>query len=67
MMEKQRFIVIGVSDSRQQYFKPEVVQLIKDGKVFSGGLRHREIVQDLLPTKAEWINIVVPLDEVFAQ
>jgi precorrin-6B C5,15-methyltransferase / cobalt-precorrin-6B C5,C15-methyltransferase len=67
MMEKQRFIVIGLSDSRQQYFKPEVVQLIKDGKVFSGGLRHREIVQDLLPTGAQWINIVVPLDEVFAQ
>ena len=66
-MEKQRFIVIGLSDSRQQYFKPEVVQLIKDGKVFSGGLRHREIVQDLLPTGAQWINIVVPLDEVFAQ
>lgn len=66
-MEKQRFIVIGLSDSRQQYFKPEIVQLIKAGKVFSGGLRHREIVQDLLPTGVQWINIVVPLDEVFAR
>ncbi|WP_321331997.1 precorrin-6y C5,15-methyltransferase (decarboxylating) subunit CbiE [uncultured Bacteroides sp.] len=66
-MEKQKFIVIGLTDSRQQYFRPEVLQLIKGGSVFSGGLRHREIVQELLPASCQWINITAPLDAVFAQ
>lgn len=61
------FIVIGLDDNRQQYFPPEVVELIQSGKVFSGGIRHKEIVGSLLPAGAEWINITVPLDNVFAQ
>lgn len=61
------FIVIGLDDNRQQYFPPEVLQLIESGKVFSGGIRHKEIVGSLLPPGAEWINITVPLDNVFAQ
>ncbi len=66
-MEKQKFIVIGLSDSRKQYFSPEVLQLIRQGNVFSGGLRHREIMNDFLPASCQWINITVPLDKVFAQ
>lgn len=61
------FIVIGLDDNRQQYFPPEVAKLIQSGKVFSGGIRHKEIVGSLLPAGAEWINITVPLDNVFAQ
>ena len=33
--------------------------------MFSGGVRHHEIVRSLLPEKADWIDIKVPLDEVF--
>lgn len=57
--------IIGISDSRSQWFPPTVVETIKRGCVFSGGKRHYEIVRDLLPHNALWINITVPLSAVF--
>jgi precorrin-6Y C5,15-methyltransferase (decarboxylating) len=62
-----RFIVIGITDNPNPWFPPEVLELIKQGKVFSGGKRHHEIVASLLPQDAEWIDITVPLDAVFEQ
>jgi precorrin-6Y C5,15-methyltransferase (decarboxylating) len=61
----QRFIVIGITDNPKPWFSPEVLEIIKNGKVFSGGKRHHEIVASLLPVNTEWINIAVPLDAVF--
>ena len=43
------------------------MDIIKQGKVFSGGRRHHEIVEPLLPEGAEWIDITVPIDAVFEQ
>ena len=63
----QRFIVIGITDNPEPFFPPEVMDIIKQGKVFSGGKRHHEIVAPLLPADAQWINITVPIDAVFAQ
>jgi precorrin-6Y C5,15-methyltransferase (decarboxylating) len=60
-----KFIVIGITDNPQPWFPPEVQEIIKQGKVFSGGKRHHEIVAPLLPEGAEWIDITVPLDAVF--
>ena len=60
-----KFIVIGITDNPNPWFPPEVLELIKQGKVFSGGKRHHEIVAPLLPTDSEWIEITVPLDAVF--
>ena len=60
-----RFIVIGITDHPKPFFPPEVLEIIKNGKVFSGGKRHHEIVESLLPEGAEWIDITVPLDAVF--
>jgi precorrin-6Y C5,15-methyltransferase (decarboxylating) len=62
-----RFIVIGITDNPKPWFPPEVLGIIKNGKVFSGGKRHHEIVTPLLPANAEWIDITVPLDAVFEQ
>ena len=62
-----RFIVIGITDNPQPWFPPEVLEIIKEGKVFSGGKRHHEIIASLLPEDAEWIDITVPLDAVFKQ
>ena len=59
-----RFYVIGLDDNMKQYFPPEVLE-ISSHRVFSGGVRHHEIVRSLLPEKADWIDIKVPLDEVF--
>ena len=60
-----KFIVIGITDHPQPFFPPEVMDVIRQGKVFSGGKRHHEIVGPLLPEDAEWIDIVAPLDTVF--
>ena len=60
-----KFYVIGITDSPRPYFSPEVVQVIRQGRLFSGGKRHHEIVASYLPEKAEWIDITAPLDAVF--
>jgi len=57
--------IIGISDSRRQWFPPEVSKVISEGRVFSGGKRHYEIVGDMLPADAVWIDITVPLSSVF--
>ncbi|MBP5776523.1 MAG: precorrin-6y C5,15-methyltransferase (decarboxylating) subunit CbiE [Prevotella sp.] len=62
-----KFIVIGITDNPQPFFPPEVLEIIRKGKAFSGGRRHHEIVSSLLPADAEWIDITVPLDAVFEQ
>lgn len=56
-----------MDDSREPFFPPEALAHIRQGKIFSGGVRHREIVASLLPAQAEWISITVPLDNVFAR
>ena len=62
-----KFIIIGITDSPEPSFTPEVREIISTGSVFSGGRRHHEIVAPLLPDGAEWIDITVPLDAVFGQ
>lgn len=64
---EHKFIIIGMDDNREPFFPPEVFVHIRQGKIFSGGLRHKDIVEDLLPAQARWISITVPLDDVFAQ
>ena len=59
--------IIGISDSRSVWFPPEVADVIRRGRVFSGGRRHHEIVASLLPDGARWIDITVPLEGVFRQ
>ena len=64
---QRKFIIIGTDDNRTPFFPPEVLEHIRRGKVFSGGIRHKEIVGNLLPDDAEWISITVPLENVFAR
>lgn len=61
----KKCIIIGVSDSRSQWFPPEINSVISAGKVFSGGRRHHEIMQSVVPDDAIWIDITVPLKDVF--
>lgn len=62
---ERKFIIIGMDDNREPFFAPEVQACIRQGKIFSGGVRHKEIVKGLLPEGAEWIPITVPLEKVF--
>lgn len=64
-MCKQSFHIIGISDSDEIYFSPKVMDVISSGKVFSGGLRHHQLVEKFLPEGALWIDITVPLDKIF--
>lgn len=59
----KRFVVIGIPDAREGITLPEM----PPGSVFSGGKRHHELVKGLIPEDAEWIDITVPLSDVFAQ
>ncbi|MCQ2255768.1 MAG: precorrin-6y C5,15-methyltransferase (decarboxylating) subunit CbiE [Bacteroidaceae bacterium] len=59
--------IIGITDSRNQWFAPEVMRVISEGKVFSGGKRHHEIMQKHLPADCIWIDITVPLKDVFRE
>lgn len=60
-----RFIIIGITDTPLPVFPKEVQAIISQGKVFSGGKRHHELVAGLLPVNAMWIDITVPLLAVF--
>ena len=62
-----KFYVIGITDHPQPWFPPEVEELIRHGRIFSGGRRHHDIMADRLPRDARWIDITVPLDAVFEQ
>ena len=56
-----------MNDEQSPLFTPEVQGLIAQHRIFSGGRRHRELVAALLPADAIWIDIVVPLTEVYHQ
>jgi precorrin-6Y C5,15-methyltransferase (decarboxylating) len=62
-----KFIIIGITDNPKPWFPPEVLDIIHQGKVFSGGKRHHEIMAPFLSEGSDWINITVPLDDVFDQ
>ena len=62
-----RCTIIGISDSHDLWFAPQVSAAISKGKMFSGGKRHHDIVRSYLPEGAEWIDITVPLDDVFKE
>lgn len=62
-----KFILIGISDNRDQHFTPEVLGIIHQGQVFSGGKRHHELMAHHLPTQYQWIDITVPISGVIEQ
>ena len=59
--------IIGISDSATPWFPPEVEAVIARGHTFSGGRRHHEIMASQLPAGYKWIDITVPLSDVFRQ
>lgn len=63
----KRCTIIGISDSREQWFAPDVLKAIEAGRVFSGGKRHHEIMESYLSGDAQWIDITIPLSSVFAE
>jgi precorrin-6Y C5,15-methyltransferase (decarboxylating) len=62
-----KFTIVGITDKPHPDFPKEVQEIIRRGKVFSGGRRHRDLVADLLPDAVVWIDITVPISSVFEQ
>ena len=62
-----KYIVIGITDNPQPFFSREVLDIIRNGRVFSGGKRHHEMMAPLLPADSKWIDITTPLDAVFKE
>lgn len=65
MFRRKQFRIIGISDSHSQEMTRDVRDIIASSRVFSGGRRHHEIMQPYLPEGYEWIEITVPLSDVF--
>lgn len=63
----KKFWIIGIDDNARQEFSREVAAVISAHRVFSGGKRHYELVRGFLPPQHVWIDITVPLDDVFGQ
>lgn len=65
---RTHFIVIGMLDNIEYILNnPEIMDIIEENTYFSGGKRHYELLKEVLPPDAVWIDIKVPLDEVFHQ
>jgi precorrin-6Y C5,15-methyltransferase (decarboxylating) len=62
-----KFYLIGLDDNKQPCLTDEVRDIIAAHRIFSGGARHQGMVGRLLPASHRWIEIRVPLEEVFRQ
>lgn len=62
-----KFFVIGIDNNQEQYFTSEIQNIINNHTIFSGGARHHEIAKPFLPAEYTWIDIAVPLKNVFQQ
>lgn len=61
------FYVIGIDDSEITAFNSEIEDIVNQNTIFSGGVRHYEIVKHLLPPSHRWITITPPMKELFEE
>lgn len=65
---RTHFIVVGIPDSITYILGSlDIMDIINNNIYFSGGKRHYELVKQLLPKNAVWIDIKPPLDDLFLQ
>ena len=58
------FYVLGIGN-RKPNFTAQQMKIISSGVVFSGGMRHFNLVKDILPKAFKWIYIKSPMNELF--
>ncbi|WP_298545250.1 precorrin-6y C5,15-methyltransferase (decarboxylating) subunit CbiE [uncultured Aquimarina sp.] len=61
------YYLIGISNHPTPVWNNEVLQLIKESSVFSGGKRHYELVKSYLPKNHRWIEISGKMDALIEQ
>jgi precorrin-6Y C5,15-methyltransferase (decarboxylating) len=62
-----QFTVIGIPDKEDFHFSPDCLKAVAENTVFSGGKRHYQLVKHILPEGHLWIDITIPLKNVFEQ
>ncbi len=63
----EKFLVVGLCDSRQPVLDSDTLRAIASCGVFAGGERHRTIVQHLLPRDYRWVTIASPMNGVMRE
>ena len=61
-----KITTIGISDQIPEFTRKEHT-IIQSAKYFAGGKRHRELVESFLPHGFKWIDITVPLSNLFKE
>nr|WP_319397496.1 precorrin-6y C5,15-methyltransferase (decarboxylating) subunit CbiE [uncultured Carboxylicivirga sp.] len=64
-MERQKIVVIGLND-RALELNEELQKIVDSTICFGGGVRHYSLVNKILPLKAQWYNITVPLSGILS-
>ena len=62
----QNINIIGINDTKP-FFSKEQSLLISSCNNFAGGERHYQLVKNVLPKNHHWINITVPLSDLFVE
>ncbi|SFD48303.1 precorrin-6Y C5,15-methyltransferase (decarboxylating) [Chitinophaga sp. CF118] len=62
-----KYIVIGISNNPAFVLTDEIKELLPLHKIFSGGRRHYELIQQHLPSGHQWIDIKSEMGQLFAQ
>jgi len=60
------FYLIGIGNSDQQKLSEEIHQVIGENCVFSGGNRHRKLIDYLLPKEYKWIPLQGNMTELIS-
>ena len=55
------FTVIGIPDSKEFMLTDEAANALSHAHYFSGGKRHHQLVEELIPEDAEWIDVTLSL------
>lgn len=61
------FYLIGISNHPSPKLNDDVLKLIKEAAVFSGGKRHHQLVKSFLPENHTWIEISGKMDALMNQ
>lgn len=61
-----KITIIGIADQIPEFTRKEH-RLIQSAKYFAGGKRHREMVENVLPSGFRWSDISVPLSNWFRE
>ena len=61
------YYLVGIGNHPKPILNDEVLTLINESTIFSGGQRHYELVKSLLPADYYWIKISGKMDEVISK